>query len=195
MAVGASLPAEMPLGAALARASLAVVRTGGRSLRGLAITCVFALIFAGIAFGAWSLRPVPVYSSQELRQGSAFDVTFRIVNSHAWLALPNLKVDCVLDHVRTSRMPPTRLGATGLLLPPGATGIEPGQSATFTCPFRNLIGHAVNDDPGVVQRSEIYFRATYSLPGFADLRWAEDSPRFVLNTRTLPPRWTPKPEN
>ena len=89
------------------------------------------------------------------------------------------------------------IAANDLRFPAGAAaGLEPGQSATFTCPFRSLIGHPINEDPGIAQRSEIYFRAEYDLPlprFLGAIRITDNSAPFFLNTRLLPPRWTAKP--
>ena len=101
------------------------------------------------------------------------------------------EIGCVLDHVRASGLPPTLLEATDVKFPQGAArGLEPGQSATFTCPFRSLIGHPINEDPGIAQRSEIYFQAKYDVPLIDFLRLTDNSVRFFLNTHLLPPRWT-----
>ncbi len=171
-----------------------MARDGARSLERLFLTLIVLMVVAGAAFGAWSLRPIPSYSSEEVKDGSPFDVTFKVENKDPWFALANLKVGCVLDHVRASGLPPTLLEATDVRFPSRtATDLEPGESATFSCPYRMLIGHPINDDPGIVQRSEIYFQAKYDLPLIGSIRLTDNSARFFLNTRLLPPCWTSKP--
>lgn len=166
---------------------------GARSVQQAFLALLVIGLLAGIGFGAWSLRPTPSYASGDVTAGSPFDVTFQVENKNPWFALANLKISCVLAHVRASGMEPTMIGANDVRFPAGASGLEPGESATFTCPYRTLIGHAVNDDSGVAQRSEIYFRGTYDLPLLGSFRITDNSARFFLNTRLLPPRWTSKP--
>ena len=69
-----------------------------------------------------------------------------------------------------------------------------GKSATFTCPFRSVLGGSANDDLDVALRSEIYFRSEYDLPVVGSLPLADNRGPFILNTRLLPPRWTAKPD-
>lgn len=174
-----------------------MARGGMRSLRQALVALIVIGGIAGIASILWSLRPVPGYASADVTAGSPFDVTFRVENRNASFALANLRVSCVLDHVRASGIPPTLIEANDLRFPTGAAaGLAPGEFATFTCPFRSLIGHPINEDPGVAQRAEIYFRATYDLPLPAvvgPIRISDNSVPFFLNTRLLPPRWTAKP--
>ena len=173
---------------------LVMARDGAQSLERLFMTLIVLMVMAGMAFGAWSLRPVPSYASDDVKDGSPFDVTFKVENKDSWFALANLKVGCVLDHVRASGLPPTLLEATDVRFSSRTgTGLEPGESATFTCPFRSLIGHPINDDPGIAQRSEIYFQAKYDLPLVGSIRLTDNSTPYFLNTRLLPPRWTKKP--
>lgn len=171
-----------------------MVRGGLRSARQMVMALVVLALLAGIALGIWSLRPTPSYSSEDLTAGSPFDVTFRVENKSPWFALANLKISCVLAHVRASGIPPTLIGAKDVRFQAGnGSGLEPGESATFTCPFRTLIGHAINDDPAIAQRAEIYFRGQYDVPLLGSLRMSDNSVPFFLNTRVLPPRWTSKP--
>ena len=173
---------------------LLLARGGVRSVQQVLLALVVVGLLAGVGFGAWSLRPTPSYSSEDVTAGSPFDVTFRVKNRNPWFALSNLRISCVVAHVRASGMQPTLIGANDVRFPAGsALGLEPGESATFTCPFRTLIGHPINDDPGVAQRAEIYFRGEYDLPLFGSFRITDNSARFFLNTRLLPPRWTSKP--
>lgn len=137
-------------------------------------------IFAGLAasaFGLWSLRPVPAYSSERIRAGSPFAVTFQVENTSAWFALSHLKINCVLTNpemaVDVERLP---------------LRLEPGETATFSCPFRET-----NDDLDLALRSEIYFRSEYDEPLAGSFRLADNRGPFVLNTRLLPPRWMAKP--
>ncbi len=171
-----------------------MARGGARSLRQAFVALLVIGLLAGIAFGVWSIRPTPSYSSEDLTTGSAFDVVFRVENKNPWFALSNLKIGCVVAYVRASGMEPTMIGANDVRFPAGsAAGLEPGQTATFTCPFRTLIGHPINEDPSVAQRAEIYFRATYDVPLIGSFRITDNSARFLLNTHLLPPRWTSKP--
>src|SRR3990167_11000887 len=85
------------------------------------VLVVLALV-AGAAFGLWLLRPVPSYSSDDVTEGSPFDVTFRIENKDAWFPLANLKISCVLAHVRGEPIAPTLIEATNVRL---ATGGAP----------------------------------------------------------------------
>ena len=173
---------------------LLLARGGAQSVRQAFLALVVVGMVAGIALGVWSLRPVPSYSSEDVTAGSPFDVTFQVENRNPSFALSNLRVSCVLAHVRASGIPPTLIEANDVRFPTGTVaGLEPGQSATFTCPFRSLIGHPINDDPGVAKRAEIYFRSEYDLPLFGSFRMTDNSAPFFLNTRLLPPRWASKP--
>ncbi len=174
-----------------------MARGGARSVRQALLALLVVCGIGGFVYVAWSQRPIPNYASEDVTSGSPFDVTFRVENKNPNFALANLKVSCVLDHVRASGMEPTLIVANNLRFPQGTTAsLEPGQSATFNCPFRSLIGHPINEDPGIAQRSEIYFRAEYDLPLPTVLRLfriTDNSAPFFLNTRLLPPRWTAKP--
>ena len=171
-----------------------MARGGARSLQQAFLTVVVLGVLAGAGFAVWSLRPVPTYTSEDVTAGSPFDVTFRVDNKSPWFALSNLKISCVLAHVRASGLEPALIAAKDVRFPAGsASRLEPGESATFTCPFRSLIPHPINDDPGIAQRSEIYFRGEYDVPFFGSFRITDNSARFSLNTRVLPPRWTSKP--
>jgi hypothetical protein len=186
--------AALPPPLTLQQELLLMVRSGLRSARQMVMALVVLVLLAGMALGVWSLRPTPSYSSEDLTAGSPFDVTFRVENKSPWFALANLKISCVLAHVRASGIPPTLIGANDVRFQAGnGSGLEPGESATFTCPFRTLIGHAINDDPAIAQRAEIYFRGQYDVPLLGSLRMSDNSVPFFLNTRVLPPRWTSKP--
>jgi hypothetical protein len=142
------------------------------------------LIFAGLiaaGIGVWSLRPFPEYSSDRVRVGSPFDATFRIENASAWFALSHLVIHCSLAKIDTADTPPVDADASRI-----PERLEPGASATFTCPFRN-------DDLDVALRSQIYFRSEYDLPVLGTFRITDTRGPFVLDTRLLPPRWTAKP--
>jgi hypothetical protein len=156
-----------------------------------ALLGLLALAFGvGLAYGLWSLRPVPDYSSAELTAGSPFDVAFRVENGSAWFSMSNVRVTCVVDHVRASGMPPAAVVADALRFPAGSGAtLLPGESASFRCPFRALIGHPINEDPDIAQRAEIYFHARYDLP-FLSLPLTDNSAHFFFNTQVLPPRWT-----
>lgn len=165
-----------------------------RSARQAFLALVVIGVIAGVALGAWWLRPTPSYSAEDLTVGSPFDVTFRAENRNPWFGMANLKISCVLESVRASGIPPTSLDASDVRFPAGAASVlEPGQSASFTCPFRSLIGHPINDDPAMAQRAEIYFRSEYDLEVFRSFRIADYSNHLVLDTHFLPPRWVRKP--
>jgi hypothetical protein len=173
---------------------LDMARSGARSLQGFIVFIAVLALIGGAAFGAWSMRPTPAYSSEALTYGSPFDVTFRLQNDNPWFALANLKITCVLDHVRASGLPPTSVVASDVKFPTDkASGLEPGEALTFRCPYRALIGHPVNDDPEIVKRSEIYFHTEYEMPGVPSLHLTHNSVHSVLDTRFLPPRWISKP--
>ena len=119
----------------------AVLRCGWRS-----VVAIFAAL-GGAAFGIWSLRPVPAYSSNRVKVGSAFGATFWVENVSAWFPLSHLKIHCALTKLET----PDMVAADQSRIP---DRLEPGQSATFTCPFPAA-------DLDVALRSEIYFRSEY----------------------------------
>jgi hypothetical protein len=173
-----------------------MAHSGAQSLQSLIVFLAVLVVIAGIGIGAWAMRPVPSYASEEQKAGSPFDATFTAENTNPWFAMKGLKFACVLDHVRASGREPTLIEATDVRFPVGsASELKPGEQATFRCPFRALFGlPPLNEDYGVVHRSQIYFRATYDLPFIGTIRLSENSVPFVLNTRLLPPRWTSKPE-
>ncbi len=142
------------------------------------VVLVFAAL-AGAAFGIWSLRPLPAYSSERVTAGSAFATTFRVENVSPWFPLSRLKIRCALSKFET----PDMVEADRSRIP---DRLEPGQSATFTCPFPGA-------DLDVALRSEIYFRSEYDAPVLSSFRIANNGGPFVLDTRLLPPRWTAKP--
>ncbi len=168
-------------------------RSGARSLEYLILTVACMLMTAGALYGIWSLRPTPGYASEAITDGSPFDVTFRVANQSPWFPLANLKVSCVLASLRGSGLEPTLVEASDVRFPGGAKGLLIGEEGTFRCPFRALIGPPVHDDPETARRAEIYFRASYDVPLLGSVRLTYNSMPFVLNTRVLPPRWTPKP--
>ena len=172
---------------------LLLARDGARSFGQVLLAFVVLGGVAGGAWAVWSVRPAPSYSSEGLAAGSPFDVTFKLENESPWFALSHLSITCVLDHVRASGIPPTAAPAQQVRFAGGGTSLEPGQSATFTCPFRDVIGHTLNDDPDIVRRSEVYFRTEYDVPLVRSLRMTDNSAHFSFDTRLLPPRWMPKP--
>jgi hypothetical protein len=186
--------APLPPPLSLQQELLLMARGGLRSARQVVLALVVLVMLAGMGLGVWSLRPTPSYSSEDLTAGSPFDVTFRVENKNPWFALSNLRISCVLAHIRASGIPPTLIGANDMrFLAGNGSGLEPGESATFTCPFRTLIGHPINEDPAIAQRAEIYFRGEYDVPLLGSFRMSDNSVPFFLNTRVLPPRWTGKP--
>src|SRR5436190_19171031 len=66
--------AELPLRQGL----LAMATIGAQSFLWLATVVAIIAGLAGAAFGVWSLRPVPAYSSERVTAGSAFEATFRV---------------------------------------------------------------------------------------------------------------------
>jgi hypothetical protein len=173
---------------------LMMARGAARTLQHAFLTLVVLGLIAGAGFGAWSLRPTPTYSAAELTVGSPFDVTFRAENRNPWFPMAKLEIACVVAEVHASRMPPAAVEATDVHFPAGTpSALAPGEAATFRCPFRSLIGHPINEDPAMAQRAEIYFRSEYDLDLFRPFRLADNSPRFVLDMRFLPPRWVRKP--
>ena len=149
---------------------------GTQSLLWLVMAVATLAALAGAAFGIWSLRPVPEYSSEGITEGSPFAVTFRVENASPWFSLSRLKISCALTD-----MPP--VDANGPR-PPASLG--PRETATFTCPFQS-------DDLDVALRSELYFRSEYDVPAAGSVRLADDRGPFILNTKLWPPRWTGKP--
>jgi hypothetical protein len=173
---------------------LQLARSAAGTLQWALLALLVLGALAGAAAGIWSLRPTPTFSSEDVVAGSPFDVTFRVENRNAWLPLSNLKIGCVLAHVRALPIAPTMVDATNMRIDGKHTsGLEPGESGTFTCPFRAALGQSAEDDPGIAQRAEIYFRSEYDLPLIGSLRLTDNSAHFGLDTRLLPPRWTSKP--
>lgn len=162
-----------------------------RSFLWVSVTLAIIAAIAAAAFGIWSLRPIPSYASEGVEAGSPFGVTFRVENTNAWFPLSNLRIRCVLAHGGAPEMP--SVGASDLRFPSGASDLEPGQSATFKCPFPPPPGSANGDELGVALRSEIYFHSEYDLPVVRSFRVTSNKGPFILNTRFLPPRWTGKP--
>jgi hypothetical protein len=179
---------------------LQLAKSAAGTLKRAVLTLLVLAAMVGAAAGLWALRPSPTFSSAGVVTGSPFDVTFRVENSDRWFTLSNLKIGCVLAQVRASPNSPTMVDPAMV----DATNVrfsskqpqelEPGESGTFTCPFRADLIEVTSDDPGIAQRAEIYFRSQYDLPLIGSLRITDDSARFVLNTRVLPPRWTRKPK-
>jgi len=168
------------------------------------MTVLVLAALGGVGLGLWSLRPTPVFSSGPVEEGSAFDAVFRAENTSTWLPIANLRLGCVLAQVRASGRDPTLVEAEQVGLPANdLAGLAPGEAATFRCPFRTITGAATGlggtVDAEAAKRAEIYVRATYDvpllgkwlgrLPGW--LRITDDSGRFFLDTRLLPPRWMP----
>jgi hypothetical protein len=168
-----------------------LARDAGRTIRAALLALVVVAGLAGIGVVIWSLRPTPGYASEAVQAGSPFDVTFRIENESPWFPLANLRIYCVLTHVRGSSMPPAIVEAADVRLTgaePG--GLRPGDGGTFTCPLRTVVDHPAAEDASIAQRAEIYFRSEYDEPVAGAFRITDNSPPFVLNTRLLPPRWT-----
>jgi hypothetical protein len=177
---------------------LQLARSAAGTLQRAFLAVLVLAAIGSIAAGLWMLRPIPTFSSEDVAAGSPFDATFQVENRNSWLGLANLKISCVLAQVRASPISPTMVDPTMVdatnvrFAGKQATGLEPGESGTFTCPFQDALT-PTKDDPGIAQRAEIYFRSEYDLPLIGSLRLTDNSARFSLNTRLLPPRWTSKP--
>jgi hypothetical protein len=190
----ASAPPSLPFDQEL----LQLARSAAGTLQRAFVAVLVLAALGGSAAGLWALRPIPTFSSADVAAGSPFDVTFQINNRNSWLDLANLKISCVLAQVRASPISPTMVDPTMVdatnvqFAGKQANGLEPGESGTFTCPFQVALT-PTKDDPGIAQRAEIYFRSEYDLPLIGSLRLTDNSARFSLNTRLLPPRWTSKP--
>jgi hypothetical protein len=183
---------------------LELARSAGLTIRQALITLVVIVALAGALAGLWALRPVPSYASGEISASSPFDVTFHIHNTSGLFPLANLEIYCVLAYVRASSFEPAIVPATNVSLPQDDEGrtspgtrreLAPGASGSFTCPFRTGVQGLAEDDPAIAQRAEIYFRARYDLPFLDMFRLTDNSSRFIINTRLLPPRWTVKPRD
>jgi hypothetical protein len=174
-----SAVAEPPLQQGL----LEMATIGAQSLLWLVMVVAIMAALAGAAFGIWSLRPVPVYLAERVKTGSPFAVTFWVENSSAWFPLSHLKITCALARLETLEVPPVDADMSRI-----PERLEPGQSATFTCPFRST-----NDDLEVALRSELYLSSEYDEPLLGLFRLSNTRGPLVLNTRLLPPRWTAKP--
>jgi hypothetical protein len=161
---------------------------GAQSFLWLVVVVATLAALAGAAFGVWSLRPIPEYSSERVTVGSPFAVSFRVENASPWFSLSHLKISCVLMSAGAPDAPPVE--ANEVRIP---ANLGPREAATFTCPFRSVLRGSANDELEVALRSEIYFRSEYDVPAAGSLRLTDDRGPFVLNTRLLPPRWTAKP--
>ncbi|MFZ5780336.1 MAG: hypothetical protein ACOY4R_09090 [Pseudomonadota bacterium] len=189
----AAVPAPPPPPIDAQKEILELARSAGLTIRQALIGLVVLAALAGALAGLWTLRPVPSYASGEISAGSPFDVTFRIHNTSELFPLANLEIYCVLAYVRASSFQPAIVAAANVALPGDGRGLAPGASGSFTCPFRAAVKDLTEDDPGVAQRAEIYFRSRYDLPFLEVFRLTDNSTPFTVNTRLLPPRWTPKP--
>lgn len=174
-----------------------MAHSGAQSLQSLIVFLAVLVVIAGAGLGAWAIRPVPSYASEEQKAGSPFDATFTAENKSLWFSMKGLKLNCVLDHVRASGREPTLIEATDVRVPAGSSSeLKPGESATFRCPFRALFGlPPFAEDYSTAHRAQIYFHASYELPFIGAIRLSDNSVPYFLNTRLLPPRWTSKPEN
>jgi hypothetical protein len=172
----------------LQRGLLELATVGAQSFLWLASVAAIILALGGAAFGVWTLRPVPGYVSEAVEMGSPFGVTFRVENTNGWFALSHLKISCLLV-----RPPPSDALSVKAKLSLITSSVGPGESASFTCPFRAALGGATGDDLDVALRSELYFHSEYDMPVIGSMSLTDTGGPFVLNTRLLPPRWTGKP--
>jgi hypothetical protein len=158
---------------------------GAQSFLWVFFTMAILAAVAGLAFLAWTMRPVPTYLSEGVEIGSPFDATFRVENANPWFPLARLSISCVLMYAGEPDIPP--IAASN-----GPSHLAPGESAAFKCPFRTALrGGKLDLDTAL--RSEISFRSTYDLPLVGSVRLTDHRGPFILNTRILPPRWTGKP--
>ena len=166
-------------------------REGAHSLFWVAFAFAVIVIGAGLALAAWSLRPIPEYASEGIESGSPFDVVFRVRNASAWFPLSHPKISCILTYAGEPDLPP--VPASDVKFPPGSSfQLEPGEEATFRCPFRTALRGILTDELGTGLKSELYFRNTYDLPLGGSLHLTDSRGPFVLNAKLLPPRWTTK---
>ena len=100
----------------------------------------------------------------------------------------------MLAQVRALPIAPTMVEATNVRLDgQQAGGLQPGESGTFKCPLRAVLGlpaETMRTSPSAPRST---FAAEYDLPLIGSPRLTYNSARFFLNTRLLPPRWTSKP--
>ena len=166
----------------------AFAREGAYSLLGMVFAFAAIVLVGGLAFGAWSLRPLPEYTSEGIETGSPFDVVFHVKNTSDWFALSHPKISCILTYAGQQNLPP--VPASDVTFPSGNSfQLEPGQSGTFKCPLRTALRGTLPDELGTALRSELFFRATYDLPFESSWRLTDGRGPFVLNTKLLPPRW------
>ena len=184
-------PPALPYGQQLSQAARSLAVPIWQVLNGI----ILAAAFVGVLLGLWLLRPTPTFPAVEVATGSPFDVRFRVVNDSGFATLANLRITCVLASLRGSGLTDTPVAASDLAFEtPGANRLAPGEAATFTCPFHAGIPHLGRNDAGVAQRAEIYFHSEYDLPPLPGwLPVTANSPKLIVNTQFLPPRWTGKP--
>lgn len=184
-------PPSLPYDQQLSQAARSLAVPIWQVLNGI----ILATALVGVLVGLWLLRPTPTFPAVEVSTGSPFDVRFRVVNDSAFATLANLRISCVLASLRGSGLTDTMVAASDLTFAtPGASRLEPGEAATFTCPFHAGIPQLSRNDAGVAQRAEIYFHSEYDLPPLPG--WfpiTANSAKFIVNTQFLPPRWTIKP--
>jgi len=167
------LPREIPLEQGLRE----LAHEGASSLLSAVVAFAVIAAIAGLLFGAWSLRPMPEFTSDAIEAGSPFDVAFQVRNTSAWVALLHPAIACVLTPAGQPEGQP--VAAVGI----ATARLGPGESARFTCPFRT-------HDLDTALHAELAFRTSYDLPFGLSWRFTERSPAFVVDTRHLPPRWT-----
>src|SRR4051812_19397643 len=168
---------------------LEMATIGAQSFIWVILAAATVAAVAGAAFVVWSLRPVPAYSSEAVEVGSPFDVTFRVENTSLWFPLAHLSIGCELSHAGAPDIPAIK--ANDVRFPAGnPSGLGPGESATFKCPFSAALRSTTSDELGIATRSEIYFRSEYDLPLVGSFRLTDNRGPFFLNTKLLPPRWT-----
>jgi hypothetical protein len=171
---------------------LELASDSAQSFLWVALALAIIVAIAGAGFGIWSLRPTPGYASRGVEAGSPFDVTFQVENTSAWFSLSNLRIICVLAGGGVAERP--SIEASDIRFPGNASDLEPGQSATFKCPFHALRGNSNDDDLDMALRSEIYFRSEYDLSMIRSLRMTDNKGPFSLDRKLLPPRWTVGPK-
>jgi hypothetical protein len=164
---------------------------GAHSMMWVTLAFAAVAVAAGFAFAAWSLRPVPEYTSEAVESGSPFDAVFRVKNASEWLPLSHPNVSCMLMHAGAPNLP--MVPANDLQLPSEPySQLGPGASATFRCPLRAAFRGVLADNLGTALGAELFFRISYDMPFGSSWRLTADRGPFVLNTKLLPPRWVAK---
>lgn len=178
---------ELPLQQGL----IEMATVGAESFSWVILMLAGLAVVGGLAFGAWSQRPIPSYSSDAVALDTPLDVAFTIQNTSPWFPIRHLKLSCLLMQPGMTNMP--AIPASDLHLPAdNASTLPPDGSATFKCPFRAALGGSGDYQLNAALRSNVFFRMEYDLPVVGSLRVTDERGPYALDTRLLPPRWTAK---